>query len=115
MSKQLIEHNCEVDSYRSGTKKQENIRTLIVQSYIQNPLLINKRKFDIRVYGMLVCHYGNLRAYFYEDGYLRTSSKEYINDNFSNKYIHLTNDAIQKNSEDYGKFENSNKMSYAEF
>ena len=35
--------------------------------------------------------------------------------NFSNKYIHLTNDAIQKNSDDYGKFESGNKLSYAEF
>ena len=43
---------------------------------------------------MLVTHYGNMRAYFYEDGYLRTSSKEFSLDNFGNKYIHLTNDAI---------------------
>jgi len=33
----------------------------------------------------------------------------------SNRYIHLTNDAIQKHSEDYGKFENANKMSYSDF
>lgn len=64
---------------------------------------------------MLVTMYGNLRGYFYEDGYLRTSSKEFSLENFGNKYIHLTNDAIQKNSEDYGKFENGNKLSYAEF
>lgn len=70
------------------------MKTLIVQSYIKNPLLINKRKFDIRCYGMLVTHYGNLRGYFYEEGYLRTSSKEFSLENFGNKYIHLTNDAI---------------------
>jgi tubulin polyglutamylase TTLL1 len=64
---------------------------------------------------MLVTQYGNMRGYFFEDGYLRTSSKEYSLDNFSNKYIHLTNDAIQQYSEDYGKFENSNKLSYADF
>lgn len=28
--------------------------------------------------------------------------------------IHLTNDAVQKKSEDYGKFEQANKMSYPE-
>ena len=64
---------------------------------------------------MLVSHYGVMRGYFYEDGYLRTSSKEFTLDNFTNKYIHLTNDAIQKFSEDYGKFENGNKLNYAEF
>jgi tubulin polyglutamylase TTLL1 len=29
--------------------------------------------------------------------------------------IHLTNDAIQKKSEEYGKFEGGNKVSYKEF
>lgn len=29
--------------------------------------------------------------------------------------IHLTNDAVQKRSDDYGKFESGNKLSYAEF
>lgn len=54
-------------------------------------------------------------GFFYNDGYLRTSSKEFSTQNLSNKYIHLTNDAIQKNSEDYGKFENANKLSFSDF
>ena len=29
--------------------------------------------------------------------------------------IHLTNDAVQKNAEDYGKFEAGNKLSYNDF
>ena len=29
--------------------------------------------------------------------------------------VHLTNDAIQKKSEEYGKFEGGNKISYKEF
>lgn len=29
--------------------------------------------------------------------------------------MHLTNDAIQKHSEDYGKYESANKLSYIEF
>lgn len=35
--------------------------------------------------------------------------------NVNNKYIHLTNDAIQKKLEDYGKYESGNKLSFAEF
>jgi hypothetical protein len=30
--------------------------------------------------------------------------------NLQNKMIHLTNDAIQKKSEEYGKFEGGNKV-----
>lgn len=29
--------------------------------------------------------------------------------------VHLTNDAVQKNSEDYGKYEKGNKISFEEF
>lgn len=60
---------------------------------------------------MLTSINGKLKGYFYEDGYIRTSCKEYDINNLDNKYIHLTNDAVQKNSEDYGKYENGNKMS----
>jgi tubulin--tyrosine ligase len=66
----------------------------------------------MRVYGMLTSVYGSVKGYFFEDGYLRTSSKEFSLSNMKNKFIHLTNDAIQKKSEDYGKFENGNKLSY---
>lgn len=44
---------------------------------------------------MLVTHYnGYYKAYWYEDGYIRTSSKEFNLDDIENKYIHLTNDAV---------------------
>lgn len=58
---------------------------------------------------------GNMKGYYYDEGYLRTSSREYSTNNLSNKLVHLTNDAIQKKAEDYGKFESGNKLSYIEF
>ena len=58
---------------------------------------------------------GLLRGYFYEEGYMRTSCKEYSRDKLDNKFVHLTNDAIQKSSVDYGKYESSNKVSYVVF
>ena len=39
---------------------------------------------------------GNVRGYFYQDGYLRTACKEYSIKNITNRFIHLTNDAVQK-------------------
>ena len=77
-----------------------------MQKYIHNPLLINKRKFDIRTYALMTSVFGCTRGYFYHEGYLRTSSREFSINNLSNKLVHLTNDAIQKKAEDYGKFEN---------
>ena len=43
---------------------------IIVQSYIQNPLLINGYKFDFRIY-VLVTSINPLRIYLYKDGLVR--------------------------------------------
>jgi tubulin---tyrosine ligase len=49
-------------------------RTSIVQKYIDRPLLINKRKFDIRIFTMITCYNeGYMKGYYYNEGYLRTS------------------------------------------
>lgn len=89
-------------------------RTFILQKYIENPLLINKRKFDIRCYALATSINGILQGYFYPEGYLRTSCKEFSLKDVGNRYIHLTNDAVQKYAEEYGKFEAGNKMSYTD-
>lgn len=84
----------------------------IVQLYIEKPLLIHGRKFDIRCYVLVtVSARTELKAYFFNDAYIRTSSKKYSLDNFSDRETHLTNDAVQKNSVSYGKFEEGNKLS----
>lgn len=90
-------------------------RTCIVQKYIYNPLLINRRKFDIRTYVLMTSVNGNVKVYLYEEGYLRTSCREFSIQDLSNRFVHLTNDAVQKKAQDYGKFEAGNKISYNEF
>jgi hypothetical protein len=64
---------------------------------------------------MVTCINGNYVGYWYNEGYLRTCSKEFSLKNCGNKYVHLTNDAIQKRGDDYGKFENGNKLSFSDF
>jgi len=73
-------------------------------------LLYNKRKFDIRCYMLVTSVNGVLKGYFYDEGYIRTSSVLFNLNNIQNKMVHLTNDAIQKQSEHYGKFELGNKV-----
>jgi hypothetical protein len=76
------------------------------------PLLIDKRKFDIRVW-VLVTQEG--RAYFFKEGYIRTSSEEYnlLANDITKDSIHLTNNAVQKNMENYGKYEEGNILAFA--
>lgn len=55
-------------------EEQEDTRTYIVQMYIDRPLLYNNRKFDIRHYMLITNLFGVTRAYWYAEGYIRTSS-----------------------------------------
>ena len=103
-----------LESIKEALKPVEN-KSYIIQKYLESPLLINKRKFDIRCYVMITSINGVIQGYFYLDGYLRTASHEFTIDDVSNLFIHLTNDAIQKHSADYGKYENGNKLSYRSF
>ncbi|CAI2367062.1 unnamed protein product [Moneuplotes crassus] len=95
--------------------RNNQYRSYIVQKYLERPLLINKRKFDIRCFALITSINGNLCGYWYKEGYIRTASREFSLKNVSNKYIHLTNDAIQKKCDVYGKFEDGNKLNYKEF
>ena len=107
-----------LDQIRSELKSNPHPRTgkhtFIIQKYIEKPFLINKRKFDIRCFSLVTCLNGVIQAYFFSEGYLRTASKPFSLQ-ATNKFIHLTNDAVQKHSDDYGKFESGNKMSYNDF
>ena len=95
--------------------KMNEPHTYIVQKYIEKPLLYNRRKCDIRHYMLMTCTNGRFKGYWYSEGYLRTTSFEYNIKNCKDLYTHLTNDAVQKYSADYGKYEKGNKISYSDF
>lgn len=69
----------------------------MIQKYIERPMLLEGRKFDIRVW-MLVDSEG--RAYLFEEGYIRTSSEKFSmeDENRNNQYVRLANNAVQKMS-----------------
>ena len=88
--------------------------SFVLQKYIEAPLLIHDRKFDIRVW-VLVTH--EMNCYLFKEGYIRTSSSKFILDenNMGNKFVHLTNNAIQIKAENYGEYEDGNQMSFSKF
>jgi tubulin--tyrosine ligase len=84
-----------------------------VQRYLSS-LLYKRRKFDIRAFVLVVFFGGKTRAFWFEEGYGRTSSKEFVMGSWGDSQIHLTNDAIQSRFDDYGKYESCNKISFLE-
>lgn len=79
-------------------KTLKNNNDQVAQKYIERPLLYKQRKFDIRAWVIFVnSKVRDCSAYLFEEQYLRLSSKNY-DVTTSDKYIHLTNNAIQKHS-----------------
>lgn len=76
--------------------------------YLENPLLVGGRKFDLRIYA-LVLSYMPLKVYFYRGGFCRFTSERYSmdRDDMTNLYVHLTNVAIQKKGENYDRWPRS--------
>ena len=64
---------------------------------------------------MLTLVNNKLKGFTYDNGYLRTSSRTFVNDDLTNKLIHLTNDAVQKRSDEYGRFESGNKLTFGDY
>lgn len=74
--------------------------------------MFRKRKFDIRIWA-LISH--DMKLYLFKEAYVRTSSEEYdlSGEKLDQVYVHLTNNAVQKYSKNYGKFEEGNIVSVA--
>lgn len=74
-----------------------NKEQFIVQEYLKNPLLVEKRKFDVR--GFVLIASTNPYILFYHEGYLRLSVEEF--DPLGGSSVHLTNSHIQTRSKHY--------------
>ncbi|KAM3871354.1 tubulin polyglutamylase TTLL5 [Diretmus argenteus] len=83
----------------SQISMDENI---LVSRYINNPLLIDDFKFDVRLY-VLVTSYDPLLIYVYEEGLTRFATVKYnrASKNIKNQFMHLTNYSVNKKSSDY--------------
>ncbi|OMJ72396.1 hypothetical protein SteCoe_29189 [Stentor coeruleus] len=75
----------------------------VIQEYITNPLLIDKLKFDMRIY-VLIAGCDPLKVFLHKEGLGRFATEPYSppnSKNFHNTCMHLTNYAINKNSENF--------------
>ncbi|XP_055919208.1 tubulin monoglutamylase TTLL4 isoform X2 [Eupeodes corollae] len=84
-------------------------KSVVVQKYIEKPLLINENKFDLRLY-VLVTSINPLRIYIYKNGLARFASVKYSSElsSLNDRCMHLTNYSINKLSENYAKNEDIN-------
>ncbi len=74
----------------------------LVSEYIDNPHIINSKKYDLRLY-ILITGFSPLKIYLYEEGLVRFASEDYDSENLYNKFMHLTNYSINKESNNFDK------------
>nr|CAD7262665.1 unnamed protein product [Timema shepardi] len=74
----------------------------VISRYIENPLLIGGKKFDLRMY-VLVTSFRPLKAYLFKLGFCRFCTVKYDTSiqELDNLYVHLTNVSVQKHGGEY--------------
>jgi len=92
-------------------EKIYNCTKILIQKYIENPLLYKGRKCDIRIW-VLLTH--QMKVFLFKEGHLKTCSVEYdLNSN--NAFTHITNYSFQKYNSNFQKFEKGNEVPFYEF
>ena len=106
------QHN--INHYTQLEQDKYKSFSFVIQKLIERPLLFQQRKFDVRLWVLFNSSDG--KVYLYQEGYVRTSSKEYIDlspemSDADHLLMQLTNNAVQQNTTDYGKHEEGNIVS----
>ena len=97
-------------------KKEEEENTyycdnVIIQKYIEYPLLYKGRKFDMRIWVLLT---QQMKVYIFKEGHLKTCSVKY-DINSKDSFCHITNYSFQKYNDDFARYEIGNEVPFYEF
>ena len=83
------------DKFKDIVHEGKKAASKIVQKYVETPLLIKNKKFDIRQW-VLVTSWEPLDVYVFDSAYIRLCSNDYTLSDLQDVYKHLSNYSIQK-------------------
>ena len=96
--------------------EQKSPCNLIIQKYLEQPLLYNNRKFDIRIWVLFtfIRIDNKYEVYVFKEGHLKACCDEFNIDS-DDLFIHLTNYSVQKHNKNFSKTEIGNEISFNDF
>ena len=103
-----------INKNKKEEDKEEKIykcNKILIQKYIENPLLYKGRKCDMRIW-VLLTH--QMKVFLFKEGHLKTCSVEFDLNN-QDAYTHITNYSFQKKNLNFQKFEKGNEVPFYEF
>jgi hypothetical protein len=100
----------EKEKYNSNGIKCEYI---MIQKYLEKPLLYQGRKFDIRIWVLFITNREN-EVFIFKEGHLKASSLQY-NPDSDDLFIHLTNYSVQKYHSHFSELEIGNEIPFRDF
>ena len=117
--------NKDINDNKDNNKEEENANKakeekkekmyycsrIIIQKYIERPLLYYGRKCDIRIWVLLT---QNMKAYVFKEGHLKTCSVQFDIDS-KDAFTHITNYSFQKYNYNFQKFEKGNEVPFYDF
>jgi len=98
------------DKKKGGDVKCEY---LIIQKYLEKPLLYQGRKFDIRLWVLFIAD-KNDEVYVFKQGHLKATCTQYDPDS-DDLFVHLTNYSVQKYNQNFSKIEIGNEIPFKSF
>ena len=70
---------------------------VVIQKYIENPMIVKKKKFDIRQW-IVVTSWEPLVVWGFSEPYARFCTADYNAKRVKDKYAHLANRSVQKHA-----------------
>ena len=92
-------------------KENKKTSKILIQKYLESPLLYLDRKFDMRIWILMTFMRGRMECYVFKEGHLKISSLKYTL-NSNDLYIHLTNYTVQKYNSEFAKIAEGNEIPY---
>ena len=99
LRQRTVEKAASLQAAFAGANPEGGSEQWVAQRYIERPLVVHGRKFDIRQW-VLVTDWDPLTAWMHSDCYIRLCAEDYDIEDL-NKFKHLSNNSIAKHSKEH--------------